>query len=434
MQQLEPYEQLIVAGSPQDSSDDSGCEPDSSACDILGYCGCGKTRTGKRPSWLSLSPHWDIGEAQPTGTYACFQEAFISSGGSLYDLWRVYEDRRDSKLATARFLGQLPTPLSVLVSGLRRKSTLSGVQVQVRGSTYAVHSSLYQRGPERVATIKLDDTWEHVIGYCECVGSGAGISTVCPDCLAFGSERRLVVFQPKGRKRARSVQQRSGRGSAPKRPRVRERALTLYRAASAGGSAMPLIRDERKQAPAATARALTFKQQAFAVRAEELSGMVPTAAADFTTANNLAMNPSNNILGVGIANMASFFGRYKVKACSLEYIPSEPTSAAGNIYIAYFADPGAVLPTSPHAYARATNSYIGPIWEPARIKLDTTMAQKWLLTRTGNNTSAGPDNDFGVIYVNAQSPGTTAGLAVGLFKITYDFDLKDPLITLPPPA
>lgn len=138
----------------------------------------------------------------------------------------------------------------------------------------------------------------------------------------------------------------------------------------------------------------------------------------------LALNPANAVLHATTGALAQKFERYVVDYVELEYVPSVANTTSGRVSFSYHANPKTVLPTTEQDASVCTAFKAGPAREKLLMRVPVRQSYPWLYTRTGDNTPAGAQNDYGVIFVStAGAPADDT--ALGTLYVSYRYRLMN---------
>jgi hypothetical protein len=188
--------------------------------------------------------------------------------------------------------------------------------------------------------------------------------------------------------------------------------------------------EHKSAAPVAVGVSLSFNNQGKTVfRSSEICNKTISCYDDWKSvtisSSSLAANPANSVLHTRMGAFGKLFARYRAKRVRLNFSPAVGTNSAGILYLVYYADPKTPAPISAADASKATKVVSGPIWSPQTLVVDVDQNQPRLMTRTGDNTIAGPENDYGVWYAFAIGPTVIA--ALGTLSCAFDYEMYDPV-------
>jgi hypothetical protein len=124
--------------------------------------------------------------------------------------------------------------------------------------------------------------------------------------------------------------------------------------------------------------------------------------------------------------MGKLFARYFPRRVKVKYTPAVGADTDGLVYLVYYAEPKTPAPTSAADCTKATKCITAPAWHNLSMDIPISPARLRLLTRTGDNTPASSDYDYGVFYAFGIGAGT-ADAVIGTLGVEFDYDMYDPV-------
>lgn len=161
----------------------------------------------------------------------------------------------------------------------------------------------------------------------------------------------------------------------------------------------------------------------FRVSHRELVLSTVNGSTGFTTQAFIKLNPGLAVTFPWLAPQAQSWDQYRVHRCALEYVPTAPTSTAGEIFLSPNYDSSDPVPTTEAQAANNAGAVSDSCWQRIRLNLDVK-AMMGLGPRKFVRPCnvAGDIKTFDVGTVAVCSNNMTGATAVGKLYIDYDIE------------